>query len=818
MPLERTSAAERLAVSPGPRGDVVGLRPREASIAKLVPPLVPWWWLRIAIAVALGVAANLGYRALEPHLVYPSALVLLSILATVIAAWSGRFFAGLITLLICSGLLMYYLPPVRELWLEGLAEVRLVVLFFAVGLVVAAVVDGLQSGRMRGRALAGELEQLAGSLLGERQRREALLANLPGLAWEARVERASGFVRFIRVSASSGRLLGRSAEEMLGTTLESEQFGEEGPALLDALRDVAEGGVPRMVRHRWILPEGKVRWFESHLAGGRDPEVREVRCVSIDVTDAETLERVVARTERRFREAMDLVPVLVWIARPGEGVVWTNRSWQSFRGRTEEAERGFGWLDGVHPDDAERIARAARAAFEGRNELHFEFRMLRADGAWRWLHSVGVPRLDLEGRFQDFLGFSLDLSERRQLEMDRDELLAATERARDEAELAMRSRDEFLAKVSHELRNPLNGILGWSQILRRGEPSPEDLERGHEQIDLAARALVQLVDDLLDVSRIAAGKMRLSLAPTELKRVVEAACQTVTPSATARAIELDCSLDEDVVVMGDARRLQQVVWNLLANAVKFTPRGGRIEVGLRRDGADRAVLSVRDTGIGIDPAFLPQVFAPFSQQEATSTRRFRGLGLGLSIARNLVELHGGTISVHSDGVDRGSTFEVAMPVTAWRQEVEVTAEDRLEETAGVAPRPLRGARILLVDDDEGARELLTRILEPTGARVNTAGSAADGLASILALRPDVLVSDIEMPGTDGFAFLRRVRALAEEEGGAVPAVALTAYVRDEERERILLAGFQAHLGKPVDAEALIRTLATLRRARELRLD
>lgn len=814
MPPER-NAAERASVPHGLFADAAGGRRREVRISRLVPPLIPWWWLRIAAAVALGAGANLGYRALEPHLAYPSALVLLSILATVIATWSGRFFSGLLTLLVCSGLLMYYLPPVRELRLEGLAELRLVVLFVAVGLVMAAIVDALQSGRMQGRALAGELEQLAGSLLGERQRREALLANLPGLAWEARVERASGFVRLIRVSASSGRLLGRAAEEMLGTALDGEQFGEEGAALLDAVRDVADGGEPQMVRHRWILPDGGVRWFESHLAGGRDPELREVRCVSIDVTDTETLERVVARTERRFREAMDQVPVLVWIARPSEGIVWTNRSWQAFRGRTEEAERGFGWLDGVHPDDAERIERAARAAFEGRGELHFEFRMLRSDGAWRWLHSVGVPRLDLEGRFQDFLGFSIDLSERRQLEMDRDELLAATERARDEAELAMRSRDEFLAKVSHELRNPLNGILGWSQILRRGEPSPEDLERGHEQIDLAARALVQLVDDLLDVSRIAAGKMRLSLAPTELKRVVEAACQTVTPSATARAIEVDCTLDEDVVVMGDARRLQQVVWNLLANAVKFTPRGGRIEVGLRREPEDRAVLSVRDTGIGIDPEFLPQVFAPFSQQEATSTRRFRGLGLGLSIARNLVELHGGTITVASDGVDRGSTFEVSLPVTAWREKG-AAAADRLDETGSVVPRPLlSGARILLVDDDAGARELLTRILEPTGARVHTAGSAADGLASLLALRPDVLVSDIEMPGTDGFAFLRRVRALAEEEGGAVPAVALTAYVRDEERERILLAGFQAHLGKPVDADELIRTLAGLRRAREL---
>jgi PAS domain S-box-containing protein len=766
--------------------------------------------LRLAVAVGLGIAVNVGYRALETPLVYPGALILLSILATVLATWSGRLLSGVTTLLITSGLLIYYLPPVRELWLDGLAEARLVLLFFAVGLVVAMVVDALQSGRTRGRALAGELEQLASSLLGERQRREALLANLPGIAWEARVERASGFVRLLRVSSSSGRLLGRSAEEMQGATLDGEELGERGSALIEAIRDVAAGGEARTIRHAWPLADGGVRWFDSHLAGGRDPESLEVRCVSIDVTDAETLERVVARTERRFREAMDQVPVLVWIARPGEGLVWTNQAWSSFRGRQEDGDLGFGWLEGVHPDEAERIDRTARAALDGRGDFHFEFRMLRADGAWRWLHWVGVPRLDLEGRFQDFLGFALDLSERRQLEMDRDELLAATERARDEAELAMRSRDEFLAKVSHELRNPLNGILGWSQILRRGEPSAEDLERGHEQIDLAARALVQLVDDLLDVSRIAAGKMRLSLAPTELKRVVEAACQTVTPSATARAIELDCTLDEDVVVMGDARRLQQVVWNLLANAVKFTPRGGRIEVSLRRDADERAVLSVRDTGIGIDPEFLPQVFAPFSQQESTSTRRFRGLGLGLSIARNLVELHGGSIAVRSDGADRGSTFEVSLPVTAWRGAAPERTEAGLEETGGVVPRPLRGLRILLVDDDDGARELLARILEPTGARVHTAASAADGLASIIALRPDVLVSDIEMPGTDGIGFLRRVRALAEEEGGAIPAVALTAYVRDEERERILLAGFQAHLGKPVDADALVRVLAGLR--------
>jgi len=812
MPFESPTTVARGSASTGPILDVLSpARRREVRGAGLVPPLIPWWWLRVAVAVALGIAVNLGYRALESPVVYPGALVLLSILATVLATWSGRMVSGLTTLLIASGLLIYYLPPVRELWLDGLAEVRLVLLFFSVGLVVAIVVDALQSGRTRGRSLAGELERLAGSLLGERQRREALLANLPGIAWEARVERSSGFVRLIRVSASSGRILGRSAEEMQGATLDGEDLGEQGPALIEAIRDVAGGGEARTIRHPWSLPNGGVRWFDSHLAGGRDPDSSEVRCVSIDVTDAETLERVVARTERRFREAMDLVPVLVWIARPGEGLVWSNRAWQSFRGRPEEAERGFGWLEGVHPDDAERIDRAVRAAFEGRDELHFELRMLRSDGAWRWLHSVGVPRLDLEGRFQDFLGFSIDLSERRQLELDRDELLAATERAREEAEVAMRSRDEFLAKVSHELRNPLNGILGWSQILRRGEPSAEDLERGQEQIDLAARALIQLVDDLLDVSRIGAGKMRLSLAPTELRSVVEAACQTVTPSATARAIELDCTLEEEVVVMGDARRLQQVVWNLLANAVKFTPRGGRIEVALRRDTDQRAVLSVRDSGIGIDPEFLPQVFAPFSQQESTSTRRFRGLGLGLSIARNLVELHGGSITVRSEGVDRGSTFEVSLPVTALRSPEPERIDAPLDETGGAVPRPLRGTRILVVDDDDGARELLARILEPTGARVHTAASAADGLASIIALRPDVLVSDIEMPGTDGIGFLRRVRALAEDEGGAIPAVALTAYVRDEERERILLGGFQAHLGKPVDADELVRVLSGLRR-------
>jgi PAS domain S-box-containing protein len=788
----------------------IARRQLDRARSRLVLPAIQWTWLRILVAVALAAAVNWAYRETSPFLGSRSPFLVLSFIAVIASAWAGRLLSGLTTLLLCTGLWLYYFSvPPKSFQVESMEDLRLILLFLAAGVLICLIVEALYTGKRRGEIMARDRHQVAETLLVERQRLAALLSNLPGMVWEVELDEATLEPRPTFVSANCARLLGRSADDLLAAPLPADMFeASERAAVFKALEEVAAGGDGRSLKHRILRTDGALRWFETYLAAGTPAGSRRVRCVSHDITEQENVDRTVARIEDRFRAVADLVPIPIWIARPGEGMVWANRAWLDFRGRPFDEESGFAWIEGVHPDEAGGLAERFLELLERREEFRLEVRLKRADAAWRWLLAIGVPRLSADGSYQDCLGFTIDMSDRKQLEMEREALLEGTELARQAAEVATHSKDELLAKVSHELRNPLNGILGWTQILRRGDASDEDLEKGIELIDLGARTLVQLVDDLLDVSRITAGKMRLSLAPADLKRVIEAACQSVTPTAAAKGVTLDCQLDSPVpLVMGDARRLQQIAWNLLANAVKFTPRGGRVEVKVERRDAF-AVLSVKDTGIGISPEFLPHVFSAFAQQEEASTRRYRGLGLGLAIVRHLTELHGGRAVAHSSGTDEGSTFEIWLPAAVDQRALVAVAPESVEEIAESSKR-LADLRVLVVDDDSTALELLPRLLSRAGAQVHTAASAEAGLAAILAFHPNVLVSDVEMPGTDGFSFLRRVRALSDEEGGAVPAVALTAYVREEERRRILLAGFQAHLGKPVSADELVETVAHL---------
>ncbi len=791
--------------------------------ARFFVPAIPWAWLRIVVAVLLAAGVDWTFRATHLYLGTRSAFILLALLAVMASAWAGRFLAGLLTLLLCTGQLTYYFStPAKSFRLASIEDVRLVLLFLGAGCVLCLIVEALYAGKRYGEELALDRQQLAESLLTERQRLGALLANLPGIVWEVHVEPGDENPRPKFFSANVERLLGQPPERLLDPlVLWNDVFHPaDRLAMLETLRKVARSGAPSVVRHRWRVgppPSGSQkagdlpiveRLFETHCGAGREATAR-VRCVSLDISGSESVERALAESEERFRAAADRAPILIWIAQPTAGVVWTNRAWLEFRGRALAQELGLGWVEGVHPEDAGEMSSEALAVFGRREEFRLEFRIRRADGAWRWIMALGVPRLDAAGEFQDYLGFCVDLSDRKQLEMERESLLAGSERAREAAELATRSKDEFLARISHELRNPLNGILGWTQILRRGDTSPEDIARGIELIDLGARSLTQLVDDLLDVSRIMAGKMRLSLAPTDLARVVETACQALIPSAEAKGVTIKCSLAADLPpVNGDSRRLQQIAWNLLANAVKFTPRGGAIDVrvALRKD---HVVLAVRDSGVGIAPEFLSQVFSPFAQQEASSTRRYSGLGLGLSIVRTLTELHGGHVRAESPGVDQGASFEVAFPQAHGSRESLSLPAISEQPNAVESRQPLANLRILVVDDDPSAREMLPILLGKAGATVHTAESAESGLAALLSFQPHVLLSDIEMPGTDGYAFLRRVRALSDEEGGTVPAAALTAYVREEERRRVLLAGFQAHIGKPVETEILVDTVARL---------
>ncbi len=404
---------------------------------------------------------------------------------------------------------------------------------------------------------------------------------------------------------------------------------------------------------------------------------------------------------------------------------------------------------------------------------------------------------------------------RRRAEAERDELAARERDARREAEAANRMKDEFLAVVSHELRTPLNAMLGWIQLLRSGTVPEVRRGRALETIERAAKAQAQLVDDLLDVSRILSGKLLLDTRPVDLGAAVEAAVATSRASAAAKEIRLEVELDPSgEPVVGDEQRLQQVVWNLVSNAIKFTPPGGTVRVRLTRSPTS-ATIAVSDTGEGIEPSMLPYVFERFWQAEGVMNRKHGGLGLGLTIVRHMTELHGGTVRAESPGRGRGATFTVELPLPGCGAAQGEVAGPPTQPgaSASVYPTSLEGLRVLLVEDEADARDLLVMMLEQFGAQVMAAGSASEALQAMESAVPDVLVSDIAMPVVDGYTLIRRIRALESERGAPIPAVALTAYARGEDRQRALEAGFQVHVPKPVEPEDLASVLVKLTRGR-----
>jgi PAS domain S-box-containing protein len=431
----------------------------------------------------------------------------------------------------------------------------------------------------------------------------------------------------------------------------------------------------------------------------------------------------------------------------------------------------------------------------------------------RTVDFVYQPLHDAAGAVTGIFVHGIDITDARRSLLEREQLLESERAARNEAERANRIKDEFLATLSHELRTPLNAIVGWSQILRAGTASPEDLAEGLDTIERNARAQAQIIEDLLDMSRIISGKLRLTVQPLHLPDVIKAAIDTIRPAADAKSLRVTSVLDPAAgPVSGDPNRLQQVLWNLLSNAVKFTPKGGRVQVVLQRINS-HVEITVSDSGAGINPEFLPHVFDRFRQADASITRTHGGLGLGLAIVKNLVELHGGTITATSPGLAKGAAFTVSLPLTPVK-----TGAAAPEE-----PRPLRaipptdlcdedhnleGVHILVVDDELDARNVVKRLLEDCKATVATAASAAQALELLQSQTFHLLVSDIGMPGEDGYALIRKIRALAHPIA-AIPAVALTAYARAEDRARAMLAGFHLHLAKPVEPTELLTLLTTL---------
>ncbi|WP_438021065.1 ATP-binding protein [Sorangium sp. So ce315] len=527
--------------------------------------------------------------------------------------------------------------------------------------------------------------------------------------------------------------------------------------------------------------------------------------------------RIAARSAERLRIAQDHSLdgfVTLWAVRNAPGKIvdfrweYVNPAAASMLGSPPEHLAGRDLLqtlpDGTTGHDIfERCMRVVEAGEPVDVELPWG-----AEERRRWFR-IMIVQLD-DGVAVHFS----DITARKRVEQERASLFASERRARAEAEEANRLKDEFLATVSHELRTPLNAILGWSHLLQAKGAAPEQRERGLQAIERNARSQARLIEDILDVSRIITGGVRLDSHLIDPGAVVGAAAESLRPTADAKGVAL-VLVDEarDVRILGDATRLQQVFWNLVSNAVKFTPAGGEVRVSVAQRGAALHV-EVSDTGQGIPPDFLPFVFNRFSQADSSTTRRHGGLGLGLAIVRHLVELHGGRASARSEGEGRGATFEVVLPVAAPAQaERDGPFRARSGSSPDRAPPGPRGridgVRVLVVDDEADAGEIAGAMLRQLGGEPRVVCSAEEALRALAEFRPDILISDLGMPHEDGFSLMRRVRALPPDAGSAIPAIAITAYARREDRQRALAAGFQLYLAKPVDAAALSEAVSSL---------
>ena len=617
------------------------------------------------------------------------------------------------------------------------------------------------------------------------------------------------------------KIKGWSADEIIGKHFSifypEEDLKWDKPAY--ELKVAAEVG--RFEDEGWrIRKDGSRFWANVVITALRDPDgtLRGFGKVTRDLTERRRNEEFLRESEERFRLLVEGVrDYAIFMLDPQGYIQSWNAGAEKIKGYKADEIIGTHFSIFYPEDDLKRDKpgyELKEAAEVGRFED--EGWRIRKDGSRFWANVVITALRNKEGTLRGFAKITRDLTERKYAEEQRLQL-AREQVARAEAEAANRAKDEFLATISHELRTPLNAILGWGRMIRNSNLSEEVFARGLETIERNARLQAQLIDDLLDVSRIISGKVRLTVMPVELTPVIEAAIDSIRPAADARNIRLEVMLDTNPgLVSGDPDRLQQVIWNLLANAVKFTDKGGRVQVRLEQINS-HIEITVSDTGRGISQEFLPYVFDRFRQADSSITRLHGGLGLGLAIVRNLIELHGGSVRAQSPGEGQGATFTLKLPVTIAHESGRIAVNAReangsnsvLRDGFGSSPS-LEGLSILVVDDEADARELLKVILEERKAQVTTVASAAEAYETYEWLRPDIIVSDIGMPGEDGYSLIRNVRSKeARERQGWTPAIALTAHARVEDRLRALSAGYQSHIGKPVEPTELVALIASL---------
>jgi PAS domain S-box-containing protein len=556
--------------------------------------------------------------------------------------------------------------------------------------------------------------------------------------------------------------------------------------------------------------------LSTHFRQPHRPSDQDLRALDLYLRQAVSfierlrMEDAVRESEERFRAVVETTPECVKIVSPEGHLLYMNAAGLGMVEADSDRDLlGRPVVDLVVPDQRavwlarhEQISRGKR--------VNWEFEIVGLKGTRRWMESHAVPLGLPDGRTAQ-LSVTRDVTEKKRVERERENLLEAERNARAEAQRANQLKDEFLATLSHELRTPLNAIMGWAQLMAFSTMSAAEMKEAGRAIERNARTQKQLIDDLLDMSRIISGKFRLDLEEIEPISVLEAAIETIRPSAAVKEIRLETFLDPLAgPISADPARLQQVVWNLLSNAVKFTPKGGKIQIRLEQVNS-QIELSVSDTGQGIDPNFLPHLFQRFRQADASTTRRFGGLGIGLAIVKEIVELHGGTVSATSGGEGKGAAFTVTLPLSALHKSARPGRSIRTRPGGApveVALIDLSGLKILFVDDEPDARGLVKRLLEECGAEVTTAASAMQALELLVASDHHLVISDIGMPDVDGYEFLRQLR-MRNERSATVPAIALTAFARSEDRTRALRAGYINHVAKPIEPSELLATIAAV---------
>lgn len=608
------------------------------------------------------------------------------------------------------------------------------------------------------------------------------------------------------------------AKELLGTKqeLSGKELWEAGlfdsPATSrEAFRQLNENAFLRYNDLEILTNDGKSRFVEV-VGSLYTSDERTVAQLQIrDITERKDTEQIASHLAAIVESSDDAI-----ISKTLEGIILTwNRGAERIFGYQPDEVIGKSVLVLIPPDRVDEEPIILQKLKRGERLDHYETVRVARDGRRINISLTISPIKDERGKIIAVSKIARDITEQKRIADEREQLLAREQAARAQAETANRMKDEFLATVSHELRTPLNAIIGWSHLLSAGRIDGGMAARAVEAIERNARAQAQLVEDILDVSRVISGKLHLKLGPVDLVSVINAAIDSVQPAADSKSIHFEVTLDPSVRrISGDAGRLQQVVWNLLSNAIKFTPQGGLIEVRLEHAGT-QVQISVNDNGPGISPEFLPYIFDRFRQADGTSTRRHGGLGLGLAIVRHLVELHGGT--VHADSTPgKGATFTLRLPAASSDEHTAVTGR----ETGSLRPFPrdglrstsipaLEGVRILLVDDDVDNLQVITMLLNGQRAVVHSVASVAEALEALRCEIPDVLVSDLAMPEEDGYSLINKVRELEKETGRHLPAVALTAYVRVADRAQALARGFDMFVPKPVEPSELITAIESL---------